>query len=92
MREGSGDSHPTPVSSCTCHYKGTLIDGTEFDSSYRRGEPSEFKPKQVIKGWGEAVQLMVEGDLWEMYIPSELGYGEAGSPPKIKGGDALVFQ
>merc|ERR1712057_140821 len=50
-----------------------------------------FAPNQVIKGWTEAMQLMVEGDKWEMYIPSELGYGDSGSPPKIKGGDVLVF-
>eukprot|EP01043_Picozoa_sp_COSAG02_P077163 COSAG02_NODE_16752_length_1058_cov_1.108446_1_plen_134_part_00 len=95
LREGSGDRHPTPSSSCSCDFKGTLIDGTEFDSSYRRGkrgQPTEFAPNQVIKGWEEAMLRMVEGDTWEMYIPSELGYGEIGSPPKIKGGDALVIQ
>ena len=73
LREGSGDSHPTVSSSCSCHYAGTLIDGTEFDSSYGRGEPTDFAPNQVIKGWTEAMQLMVEGDKWEMYIPSDLG-------------------
>ena len=56
-----------------------------------RGSPTDFAPNQVIKGWTEAMQLMVEGDKWEMYIPSELGYGDGGSPPKIKGGDVLVF-
>ncbi len=83
--------HPTVDSQCDCHYKGTLIDGTQFDSSYDRGEPTAFAPNQVIKGWTEAMQLMVEGDKWEMYIPSDLGYGDRGSPPKIKGGDTLVF-
>jgi FKBP-type peptidyl-prolyl cis-trans isomerase FklB len=92
LREGGGDSHPTADSSCSCHYAGTLIDGTEFDSSYGRGDPTDFAPNQVIKGWTEAMQLMVEGDKWEMYIPSELAYGEGGSPPKIPGGSALVFQ
>lgn len=91
LRKGDGTHHPTVDSSCSCHYKGTLIDGTQFDSSYDRGSPTSFAPNQVIKGWTEAMQLMVEGDKWEMYIPSDLGYGDSGSPPKIKGGDTLVF-
>merc|ERR1712094_42679 len=65
--------------------------GKKFDSSYDRGSPTSFAPNQVIKGWTEAMQLMVEGDKWEMYIPSELGYGDSGSPPNIGGGDVLVF-
>merc|ERR1712127_425438 len=76
---------------CDCHYAGTLIDGREFDSSYGRGEPTTFAPNQVIKGWTEAMQLMVEGDKWELYIPSDLAYGDRGSPPKIPGDSALVF-
>lgn len=92
LRQGDGDAHPAKDSPCECHYKGTLIDGTQFDSSYDRGEPTTFAPNQVIKGWTEAMQLMVEGDKWEMYVPSELGYGDGGSGDKIKGGDALVFQ
>eukprot|EP00568_Trieres_chinensis_P002867 CAMPEP_0183311362 /NCGR_PEP_ID=MMETSP0160_2-20130417/36507_1 /TAXON_ID=2839 ORGANISM="Odontella Sinensis, Strain Grunow 1884" /NCGR_SAMPLE_ID=MMETSP0160_2 /ASSEMBLY_ACC=CAM_ASM_000250 /LENGTH=245 /DNA_ID=CAMNT_0025475909 /DNA_START=121 /DNA_END=858 /DNA_ORIENTATION=+ len=91
LRQGGGSDHPTVDSPCSCHYKGTLIDGTQFDSSYDRGSPTTFAPNQVIKGWTEAMQLMVEGDKWEMYIPSDLGYGDRGSPPKIKGGDALIF-
>ena len=91
LRKGDGDSHPTAGASCECHYSGKLIDGTTFDSSYDRGSPTSFAPNQVIKGWTEAMQLMVEGDKWEMYIPSELGYGDSGSPPKIQGGDVLVF-
>merc|ERR1711957_1076647 len=91
LNKGEGTHHPTVDSSCSCHYKGTLIDGTQFDSSYDRGEPTSFAPNQVIKGWTEAMQLMVEGDKWEMYIPSDLGYGDSGSPPKIGGGDTLVF-
>lgn len=91
LRPGDGDSHPTKDSSCECHYAGTLIDGTTFDSSYDRGSPTSFAPNQVIKGWTEAMQLMVEGDKWELYIPSELAYGERGSPPKIPGGSVLVF-
>merc|ERR1712153_221785 len=92
LRKGAGAHHPTVDSSCECHYEGTLIDGTEFDSSYKRGSPTSFAPNQVIKGWTEAMQLMVEGDKWEMYIPSELGYGDGGSGAKIKGGDVLIFQ
>merc|ERR1712054_673833 len=64
----------------------------QFDSSYKRGSPTSFAPNQVIKGWTEAMQLMVEGDKWEMYIPSDLAYGERGSPPKIPGGSALIFR
>lgn len=92
LRNGTGEYHPTIDSPCECHYEGTLIDGTKFDSSYDRGSPTTFAPNQVIKGWTEAMQLMVEGDKWEMYIPSDLGYGDRGSPPKIGGGDALIFQ
>jgi FKBP-type peptidyl-prolyl cis-trans isomerase FklB len=92
LNPGKGTRHPTADSSCSCHYEGKLIDGTIFDSSYQRGSPTSFAPNQVIKGWTEAMQLMVAGDKWEMYIPSELGYGDSGSPPKIGGGDVLVFQ
>merc|ERR1712216_856615 len=92
LRKGDGAHHPTVDSPCECHYEGTLINGDEFDSSYKRGEPTTFAPNQVIKGWTEAMQLMVEGDKWEMYIPSDLAYGESGSPPKIPGGSALVFR
>jgi FKBP-type peptidyl-prolyl cis-trans isomerase FklB len=83
--------HPTIDSPTKCHYEGTLIDGTKFDSSYDRGSSATFQPQQVIKGWTEAMQMMVEGDKWELYIPSELAYGERGSPPKIGGGEALIF-
>ena len=76
---------------CSCHYSGTLIDGTEFDSSYKRGQPLTFAPNQVIKGWTEAMQLMKEGGKWELYIPSELGYGDRGAGASIPGGAVLVF-
>jgi len=91
LRKGAGGFHPKVNSPCECHYKGTLIDGTQFDSSYDRGEPTTFAPNQVIKGWTEAMQLMVEGDKWELYVPAELGYGARGSPPKIPPGATLVF-
>merc|ERR1712176_571326 len=67
-------------------------DWNDFDSAYKRGSTTAFAPNQVIKGWTEAMQLMVEGDKWEMYIPSELGYGDGGSGDKIKGGDMLIFR
>merc|ERR1711948_115755 len=67
-------------------------DWNDFDSGYKRGSTTEFAPNGVIQGWTEAMQLMVEGDKWEMYIPSELGYGDGGQGGKIKGGDVLVFR
>ncbi|GAX21745.1 FKBP-type peptidyl-prolyl cis-trans isomerase FklB [Fistulifera solaris] len=92
LRKGDGKVHPGPTTPCLCHYSGTLIDGTTFDSSYDRGDPITFAPNQVIAGWTEAMQMMVEGDKWELYIPSELAYGDRGSPPKIGPGEALIFQ
>mmetsp|Transcript_16948 Transcript_16948/g.30677 ORF Transcript_16948/g.30677 Transcript_16948/m.30677 type:complete len:242 (+) Transcript_16948:51-776(+) len=104
IRHGGGHHHPTVNSPCECHYAGTTPTLTkdvtskdesqwaEFDSSYKRGKPTTFAPNQVIKGWTEAMQLMVEGDKWEMYIPSELGYGEKGAGAKIKPGDVLIFR
>lgn len=91
ITSGSGKSKPTMDSPCVCHYNGTLINGTKFDSSYDRGSPATFAPNQVIKGWTEALQMMVVGDKWGLFIPSEIGYGDHGSPPKIGPGDALVF-
>jgi FKBP-type peptidyl-prolyl cis-trans isomerase FklB len=70
------------------NYRGTLIDGTEFDSSYSRGEPTEFKVGAVIAGWTEALQMMKEGDKWELYIPSDLAYGDRGAGPHL-GPDAV---
>mmetsp|Transcript_8530 Transcript_8530/g.19095 ORF Transcript_8530/g.19095 Transcript_8530/m.19095 type:complete len:245 (-) Transcript_8530:220-954(-) len=91
LEKGKGAFHPMAGTQCLCHYAGTLIDGTEFDSSYARGDPTSFAPNQVIKGWTEAMQFMVEGDKLELYIPSDLAYGDRGSPPKIPGDSALVF-
>jgi FKBP-type peptidyl-prolyl cis-trans isomerase FklB len=90
LRAGTGKT-PTIDSPCDCHYAGTLIDGTEFDSSYKRGQPLSFAPNQVIKGWTEAMQLMKEGGKWELYIPSELAYGDSGAGGAIPGGAALIF-
>lgn len=88
------DGAPSPLvgTPCACHYRGTLIDGTEFDSSYKRGQPSTFAPNQVIKGWTEAMQMMKEGDKWELYIPSELAYGESQRGQYITPGAVLVFE
>jgi len=87
LKSGQGTDHPLVNSPCLCKYAGQLIDGTQFDA----GETT-FAPNQVIKGWTEAMQLMVEGDEWEMYIPYELAYGERGRPPKIPAKSCLVFQ
>lgn len=92
LTKGTGAKSPTANDDCNVHYAGTLRDGTKFDSSYDRGTPATFKPTQVIKGWTEALQLMREGDIWEVYIPYELGYGARGSPPKIPGFSPLVFK
>merc|ERR1719261_1101442 len=80
LEKGSGKYHPTADSPCSVDYEGKLIDGTKFDSSYDRGEPTTFAPNQVIPGWTEAMQKMVEGDKWELYIPSNLAYGPGGTP------------
>ena len=89
--EGSGLKRPLVDTPCDCHYLGTLIDGTQFDSSFDRGKPSTFAPNQVIKGWTEAMQLMVEGDKWELYIPSELAYGDSKRGQFITPSAILVF-
>jgi len=73
-------------------YEGSLTDGTVFDSSFKRGSPAVFSPEQVVPGWTEALQLMKPGDEWLLYVPPELGYGEAGGPPLIPGNAVLVFR
>lgn len=90
IREGKG-SHPKPTSVATVHYRGTLLDGTVFDSSYG-GSPSSFPLNQVIPGWAEAVQLMNAGAKYQFWIPSRLAYGENGSPPRIGPNQALIFE
>eukprot|EP00929_Paragymnodinium_shiwhaense_P121302 TRINITY_DN9347_c0_g1_i1.p1 TRINITY_DN9347_c0_g1~~TRINITY_DN9347_c0_g1_i1.p1 ORF type:complete len:328 (-),score=45.50 TRINITY_DN9347_c0_g1_i1:35-1018(-) len=92
LRQGAGGIHPTVNSRCECHYRGTLIDGLEFDSSYRGYRPVTFMPCQVIKGWAEALQLMVAGDCWELYVPPHLAYGDAGMGGVIPPGAVLVFR
>eukprot|EP00941_MAST-03F_sp_MAST-3F-sp1_P004189 g4189.t1 len=87
----AGRPHPKIDTTCSCHYRGTLIDGREFDSSYSRGQPTSFAPNQVIKGWTEAMQLMSRGDKWELYIPSELAYGDRQQGELIMPGSTLIF-
>jgi len=76
----------------TVNYAGKLIDGTEFDSSYKRGQPATFPVGGVIPGWVEALQLMKAGSTWELYIPSSLAYGEQGAPPVIGPNQTLIFK
>ena len=90
IHEGNGES-PTKNDSVTVDYAGTLIDGTEFDSSYKRGEPISFLVSGVIPGWTEALQLMKKGATWELYIPSALAYGQRGAPPAIGPNETLIF-
>jgi FKBP-type peptidyl-prolyl cis-trans isomerase FklB len=90
IKEGKG-AIPTETSTVKVHYKGTLVDGTEFDSSYNRNEPTSFRANQVIKGWTEALTMMPVGSKWELYIPQELAYGtrETGD---IKPFSTLIFE
>ena len=82
---------PSATDRVQCHYEGTLIDGTIFDSSIKRGEPAVFGVNQVIKGWVEALQLMQEGAKWRLYIPYDMAYGEHGAGEMIPPYSALVF-
>ena len=90
IKEGNGKK-PGATSQVKCHYEGTLVDGTKFDSSYDRGEPATFGLNQVIPGWTEGVQLMVEGAKYRFFIPYNLGYGERGAGASIPPFAALVF-
>ena len=75
-----------------CNYKGTLIDGKEFDSSFKRGQPATFPVGGVIKGWTEALQLMPVGSKWQLFIPPDLAYGDKQAGPDITPGSTLVFE
>jgi FKBP-type peptidyl-prolyl cis-trans isomerase FklB len=90
LKEGTG-KQPTAESTVKVNYKGTLIDGTEFDSSYKRGQPAEFAVNGVIKGWTEALQLMKEGAKWQLYVPASLAYGDRGAGNVIPPGSTLIF-
>jgi len=90
VKDGSG-APPKPTDSVVVNYRGTLIDGTEFDSSYKRGQPATFPVNQVIKGWTEALQLMKPGSKYELFIPSDLAYGERGAGADIGPNATLKF-
>ena len=92
INSGEGENNPQPSSRVTVHYEGRLVDGTVFDSSVKRGNPATFGVTQVISGWTEALQLMVPGDKWRLFIPHNLAYGDRGAPPKIQPYAALVFE
>ncbi|MBP9682635.1 MAG: FKBP-type peptidyl-prolyl cis-trans isomerase [Bacteriovorax sp.] len=91
LKEGTGAT-PKETDIVKVHYHGTLTDGTVFDSSKERGKEVSFPLNRVIRGWTEGVQLMKVGGLTKFVIPSELAYGDAGAPPKIRGGETLVFE
>ena len=91
ITEGNGKK-PSATDRVKCHYEGTLIDGTLFDSSVKRGQPAVFGVNQVIKGWVEALQLMSEGSKWRLFIPSELGYGAQQAGEMIPPHSTLIFE
>jgi FKBP-type peptidyl-prolyl cis-trans isomerase FklB len=90
LAEGFGKT-PKAADNVTVNYKGTLINGAEFDNSYKRGQPATFKVNGVIKGWTEALQLMNEGSKWQLFIPPELGYGDRGAGP-VPPNSTLIFE
>jgi FKBP-type peptidyl-prolyl cis-trans isomerase FklB len=91
IKEGTGKI-PKASETVTTHYRGTLIDGTEFDSSYKRGEPASFPVNGVIKGWTEALQLMKVGSKWQLFIPASLAYGPQGAGQLIGPNATLIFE
>jgi FKBP-type peptidyl-prolyl cis-trans isomerase FklB len=91
LKTGDGPK-PTAADTVVCNYKGTLIDGKEFDSSYKRGQPATFPVGGVIKGWTEALQLMPVGSKWQLFIPPDLAYGDRQAGPDITPGSTLVFE
>jgi FKBP-type peptidyl-prolyl cis-trans isomerase FklB len=91
LKEGNGPK-PTASDSVVCNYRGTLINGTEFDSSYKSGQPATFPVNGVIKGWTEALQLMPVGSKWQLFVPSSLAYGERGAGGDIGPGATLIFE
>jgi FKBP-type peptidyl-prolyl cis-trans isomerase FklB len=91
LRAGDG-AMPSAEDTVVVHYRGTLIDGTEFDSSYARNEPAEFPLGGIIQGWQEALQLMKTGGHWKVYIPAALGYGEGGAGNRIGPNETLIFE
>jgi FKBP-type peptidyl-prolyl cis-trans isomerase FklB len=91
LKEGTGPK-PTATDSVVCNYQGTLINGKEFDSSYKRGQPVTFPVNGVIKGWTEALQLMPVGSKWQLFIPADLAYGDRGAGADIGPGETLIFE
>lgn len=91
IKEGAGKT-PKATDTVTVHYRGTLLDGTEFDSSYKRGQPASFPVNGVITGWTEALQMMKTGSKWQLFIPPNLAYGERGAGPLIGPNAVLVFE
>jgi FKBP-type peptidyl-prolyl cis-trans isomerase FklB len=91
LKEGTGPK-PTATDTVVCNYRGTLIDGTEFDSSYKRGQPATFPVSGVIKGWTEAVQLMPVGSKWQVFLPADLAYGNRGAGQDIGPNATLIFE
>ncbi|MEO8803942.1 MAG: FKBP-type peptidyl-prolyl cis-trans isomerase [Rudaea sp.] len=92
IEDGSGTRHPTKESEVTVHYRGSLMNGLEFDSSFARGKPVHFKVGDVIKGWQDVLTMMRVGDHWQIFVPPALAYGERGQPPRIGPNEALIFE
>ncbi len=91
LKEGTGPK-PTATDTVVCNYRGTLINGTEFDSSYKGGQPATFPVNQVIKGWTEVLQLMPVGSKWQVFVPSDLAYGAHSPAPEIGPNSMLIFE
>lgn len=91
LSAGTGPK-PTATDSVVCNYKGTLLNGTEFDSSYKRGQPATFPVNGVIKGWTEALQMMPVGSKWQLFVPSDLAYGQRGPGAGIGPNSMLIFE
>lgn len=92
LKSGNGMHHPTKMSPCLINYIGKLANGKEIENTYLRGKPQMFAPNQVTPGWKEAMLKMVVGDKWELYVPSELAFGDHGAGGMIPASSALVFE
>ncbi len=92
LKKGTGTASPSPTDKVKVHYHGTLIDGTVFDSSVERGQPTSFGLNQVIRGWTEGLQYMKVGDKFKFYLPSDIAYGDKSAGPKIKPYSTLIFE
>lgn len=92
LKAGDGTNKPASTDTVVVHYRGTLLDGKEFDSSHTRGTPARFALNRVIKGWTEGMQLMSVGAKWQLFIPADLAYGPTGSRPRIPGNSTLTFE